>query len=101
MRDFGEVENVMKTPTNELVQIEPSEWNGIFSGIHGDDLRLLSNSLAQLSIKAARMSAYADARGGEHHRDLGHEEAVKAQNEIAERIRQVFRFQQPRADLNF
>src|SRR5205085_11037432 len=101
MNSFEKVQQLMSTPTHELLALEPLQWNETFSGMHGDDLRLLSNSLAQLSIKAARMSAYADTRGGEHHRDLGHEEAVKAQNEIAERIRQVFRFQQPRADLNF
>jgi hypothetical protein len=81
MSDFERAERLMKTPTRELVEIEPSEWNETFSGIHGDDLRLLSNSLVQLSIKAARMAAYVDARGGEHHKDMGHSEGVNAQNE--------------------
>lgn len=101
MSDFERVERLMKTRTRELVELDVSEWNKTFSGIHGDDLRLLSNSLVQLSIKAARMAAYADARGGEHHRDFGHSEAVRAQNEVANQIRGVLAFQHPKCDLDF
>lgn len=101
MDGFERVERLMKTPTHEVVGLEPSQWNATFSGIHGDDLRLLSNSLIQLSISAARMAAYIDARGGEHHHDLGHSEGVRMQNKMAEKIRAVFNFQHPKSDIDF
>jgi hypothetical protein len=85
---WEEVENsltkvgrLFQTPAEELVKIQPSEWQATFSDIHGEDLRLLSNSLINLSVLAARMSAYVDARGGEGGKDRGHVEAVKEQNQ--------------------
>lgn len=68
--------------------------------IHPEDLRLLSNSLINLSVLAARMSAYIDARGGEGGKDKGHDAAVKHQNDCAAKIREAFGFQHPRADLD-
>lgn len=62
MNEFTKVARLFKTPADELVKIKPSEWKDTFSDIHGEDLRLLSNSLAQLSVLAARLGAYLDAR---------------------------------------
>ncbi len=101
MDGFARVERLMKTPTRELTELEPSQWNESFSDIASDDLRLLSNSLIQLAVKAARMAAYIDARGGDNQKDLGHSEAVKAQNEIGEKIRTLLGFQHPKADIVF
>jgi hypothetical protein len=65
MNELTKVARLYQTPAEELVKIKPPEWNEMFSEIHGEDLRLISNSLIQLSVLAARMSAYVDARGGE------------------------------------
>lgn len=101
MNEVTKVARLFKAPAEELVKIEPSEWKDTFSDIHGEDLRLLSNSLAQLSVLAARMGAYIDARGGEGGFDKGHEEAVKHQNQCAEKIRASLGFQHPKADIDF
>jgi hypothetical protein len=101
MNDSSKVSLLFRTPAEELVKIEPADWEETFSDIHGEDLRLLSNSLVNLSVLAARMSAYIDARRGEGGKDTGHIEAVKHQNELAEKIRALFGFQHPRADLDF
>jgi hypothetical protein len=101
MNETSKVADLFRSPAEELVKIEASQWQQLFSGIHSEDLRLLSNSLIQLSVRAARMSAYLDARGGEGGRDQGHEAAVKNQNLMAEKIRLVHGFQQPKADIDF
>ena len=98
--DFTRVARLFKTPAEELVKLEPSKWQTTFSEIHGEDLRLLSNSLINLSVLAARMSAYIDARGGEGGKDRGHVEAVNEQNRRAEKVRVVFGFQHPKADID-
>ena len=98
---LGKVARLFQTPAEELLKIEPSEWQDTFSDIHGEDLRLLSNSLINLSVLAARMSAYIDARGGEGGKDKGHLEAVKEQNQRAEKVREALGFQHPRADMDF
>jgi hypothetical protein len=100
MNDSSKIAHLFSTPAEELVRITPSDWNETFSGIHGEDLRLLSNSLINLSVLAARMSAYIDARGGEGGKDGGHAEAVRHQNELAEKVRAVLGFQHPKADLD-
>jgi len=89
MDDFTKVERLMKTPTKDLVDLDVSDWNESFSGVASDDLRLVSNSLIQLAVKAARMAAYIDARGGENQRDQGHQQAVNAQNIMAAKIREI------------
>jgi hypothetical protein len=76
MSEVISVARLFRTPAEELVKIQPSKWSDTFSNIHGEDLRLLSNSLIQLSVLAARMSAYLDARGGEGGKDKGHVEAL-------------------------
>jgi len=101
MNQDTKVARLFRTPAEELVKIKPSEWKETFSDIHGEDLRLLSNSLIQLSVLAARMSAYIDARGGEGGKDKGHLEAVKNQNLRAEKIRAALEFQHPKADIDF
>ena len=101
MSETSKVAELFRTPAEELIKIEPSEWKELFSGVHREDLRLLSNSLIQLSVRATRMSAYLDARGGEGGRDQGHEAAVKNQNLMAEKIRLVHGFQHPKADIDF
>lgn len=101
MDESSKIARLFKAPAEELVKIEPSEWQDTFSEIHGGDLRLLSNSLINLSVLAARMSAYIDARGGEGGKDKGHVEAVKEQNQRAEKIRAVLGFQHPKSDLDF
>lgn len=101
MNEQSKVARLFRTPAEELVKIQASEWQETFSGINGEDLRLLSNSLINLSVLAARMSAYVDARGGEGGKDRGHLEGVKVQNELAEKVRAVFGFQHPKADLDF
>lgn len=97
----SKVAQLFRTPAEELVKIKPQEWNETFSEVHGEDLRLISNSLIQLSVLAARMSAYIDARGGEGGKDKGHLEGVKNQNLRAERIRAALEFQHPKADIDF
>jgi hypothetical protein len=99
MNDSSKIARLFRTPAEELVKIEPSDWQETFSEIHGEDLRLLSNSLINLSVLAARMSAYIDARGGEGGKDKGHEEAEKEQNQRAERVRATLGFQHPKADI--
>jgi hypothetical protein len=101
MNNSSKIARLFRTPAEELVKISPSDWDETFSEIHGEDLRLLSNSLTNLSVLAARMSAYIDARGGEGGIDRGHSEAVKHQNNLAERVRAVLGFQHPKADLSF
>jgi hypothetical protein len=101
MNDSSKVARLFRTPAEQLVKIEPADWEETFSDIHGEDLRLLSNSLIKLSVLAARMSAYIDARGGEGGRDRGHFEAIRDQNKLAEKIRAVFGFQHAKADLDF
>jgi hypothetical protein len=100
MSEASKVARLFKTPAEELVRIEPSEWRETFSDIHGEDLRLLSNSLANLSVLAARMSGYVDARGGEGGKDQGHKDAVKHQNQFAEKVRAALGFQHPKADFD-
>src|SRR5689334_13214454 len=98
--DCTRVARLFKTPAEELIKLNPSKWRATFSDIHGEDLRLLSNSLINLSVLAARMSAYIDARGGEGGKDRGHVEAVNEQNRRAEKVRVVFGFQHPKADMD-
>ena len=95
----SKVAQLFRTPATELLRIDPPKWEETFSDINPQDLRLLSNSLINLSVLAARMSAYIDARGGEGGRDQGHEAAIRSQNECAAKIREVFGFQYPKADL--
>jgi hypothetical protein len=101
MKDSSRVAQLFRASAEELVKIAPAEWDETFSDIHREDLRLLSNSLINLSVLAARMSAYIDARGGDDGRDAGHIEAVKHQNQLAEKVRTIFGFQHPRAELDF
>jgi hypothetical protein len=101
MNESSKIARLFRTPAEELVKIEPSAWQATFSDIHGEDLRLLSNSLINLSVLAARMSGYIDARGGEGGKDRGHVEAVKEQNQRAEKVRGTLGFQHPRADIDF
>lgn len=101
MNDSSKVSLLFRTPAEELIKIKPADWEETFSDIHAEDLRLLSNSLINLSVLAARMSAYIDARGGEGGKDKGHAEAVKNQNELAAKVREVFGFQHPKSDLDF
>ncbi len=98
MSEVIKVARLFQAPADELVKIKPSEWEDTFSDIHGEDLRLISNSLIRLSVLAARMGAYIDARGGEGGKDKGHAEAVKNQNLCAEKIRAALGFQHPKAD---
>lgn len=95
------VAQLFRTPAEELVKIKPQQWRETFSDVHGEDLRLISNSLIQLSVLAARMSAYIDARGGEGGKDKGHIEAVRRQNLRAEKIRAALDYQHPKADIEF
>lgn len=101
MNEVEKIEQLYKMSAVELAQIKIEEWAATFSGVHSEDLRLISNKMIQLAILAARMSAYIDARGGEGNRDLGHDKAVTIQNQFAERIRAVFGFQQPKDDIKF
>ncbi len=100
MNDSSKIARLFRTPAEELVKIAPSDWDETFSEIHGEDLRLLSNSLINLSVLAARMSAYIDARGGEGGNDKGHVVAVKEQNLFAEKVRACLGFQHPKADID-
>ena len=100
MNESSKVARLFRAPAQELVKIPPSDWEETFSEIHGEDLRLLSNSLINLSVLAARMSAYIDARGGEGGKERGHGEALDHQNNFAEKIRALFGFQHPKADLD-
>ena len=101
MDNLTKTRQLFQMPADEIVRIEPSEWFETFSEIHSEDLRLISNSLIQLSVLSARMSAYIDARGGEGGVDKGHAEAVRNQNLSAERVRGVLGFQHPKADIEF
>ena len=53
----SKIAELFKTPANELVNIDPPKWRETFSDIHPQNLRLLSNSLINLSVLAARMSS--------------------------------------------
>lgn len=101
MHEVTKVARLFRTPAEDLVRIGLPEWNDTFTDIHSEDLRLLSNSLIQLSILAARMAAYLDARGGEGGIDKGHIAAVRHQNDCADKVRSVLGFQHPRADIEF
>ncbi|MDT4967567.1 MAG: hypothetical protein QOJ64_2304 [Acidobacteriota bacterium] len=101
MTDTSKIAQLFRTAAEDLVKIKPEEWRETFSDVHGEDLRLISNSLIQLAVVAARMSAYIDARGGEGGTDKGHIEAVRNQNECAEKIRSVLGFQHPKANIEF
>src|SRR6478735_5471078 len=98
MNESSKIADLFRAPAEELVKIAPSDWEQTFSEVHSEDLRLLSNSLINLSVLAARMSAYIDARGGEGGKDRGHPEGVREQNQRAERVREVLGFQHPRAE---
>jgi hypothetical protein len=100
MNNSSKVARLFRTSAEGLVKIAPSEWDETFSEIHGEDLRLLSNSLINLSVLAARMSAYIDARGGEGGEDKGHSQGVREQNHRAEKVRDVLGFQHPKADID-
>jgi hypothetical protein len=97
----SKVAQLFKMPAEELVKIKPADWCETFSGIHGEDLRLISNSLIKLSVRAARMSSYIDGRGGEGKSDRGHEEAVRNQNLCAKNVRAVLGFQHPEENIDF
>lgn len=101
MSEDTKVARLFQTPAEELIKIQPPQWKETFSDIHGEDLRLLSNSLIQLSVLAARMSAYIEGRGGDGGKDKGHLEAVNNQNLRAEKIRVALDFQHPKADIDF
>lgn len=101
MSDFAKVERLFKAGTEDLLEIPREEWNETFSGIHGDDLILIGNRLREFAVRAVRLAAYLDARGGEGGLDLGHEKAVKAQNEQAARIREILGYQHPYDEVIF
>ena len=99
--DKDEIVRLMETPSGELAEMAPSEWNKIISNLHPDDLRLLSNSLIRLAEKAVRMAIYIDVRSGRNHKITDHAEGVRAQNEVAEKLRRLLEFQEPKADIDF
>lgn len=101
MSDLDKVERLFTAGTEDLLKIPRDEWSAVFSGIHGDDLILIGNRLRELAISAARLAAYLDARGGEGGFDLGHEAAVKAQNEQAAKVRAAFGYQYPQDTIEF
>lgn len=101
MDDSAKAERLFMMSTEELVNTPRSEWEQMFTGIHGDDLLLTANRLRELAVQAVRMAAYIDARGGEGAIDKGHEAAVKAQNDLAERVRATLDYQHPRDELIF
>lgn len=97
MKEFAKVEELFKTPAEELVKLHPSKWDETFSGIHDGDLQLFANNLIQLSVTAARMGAYVEARA----KGKNHKEAVSEQNVCAEKVRASLDFQHPKADIDF
>lgn len=101
MSDYEKAQHLYEMTTETLVTIPPLEWDEMFSGIHPDDLLLTANRLRELAIRAVRMAAYIDARGGEGGTDKGHITAVKSQNHQAEKIRALLDYQNPKDDMNF
>lgn len=101
MDDYAKTEQLFMMSTEELINTPCSEWEQLFTGIHGDDLLLTANRLRELAVRAVRMAAYVDARGGEGGVDKGHDAAVKAQNDLAERVRAILDYQHPREELIF
>ena len=101
MSEDTKVARLFQTPAEELVKIKPPEWKDTFSDIHGEDLRLLSNSLIQLSVLAGANECVCGRtrRGGG--KDKGHLEAVKNQNLCAEKVRGTLGFQHPKSDIDF
>ena len=95
MSDFDKVERLFKAGTEDLLRIPRAEWRETFTGVHGDDLILIGNRLREFAVRAVRLAAYLDARGGEGGLDLGHEKAVKAQNEQAAKVRELLGYQHP------
>lgn len=101
MNDLDKVERLFRAETEELLKIPYEEWNETFSGIHADDLVLIGNRLREFAVRAVRLAAYLDARGGEGGLDLGHESAVKAQNEQASQVRKILGYQHPYDEIKF
>jgi hypothetical protein len=99
--DKDKVARLMETPDCEMVEIAPSEWNQIFTDIHPEDMRLLSNSLIRFAEKAIRMATYLDVRSGRNQGNTDHSEGVRAQNEVAEKLRGLLGYQEPKADIEF
>lgn len=99
--DRDKTARLMETSTGELVKLEPSEWNETFMDVHPEDLRLLSNDLIRFAEKAIRMATYLDVRSGRNQGDTDHSEGVRAQNEIAEKLRGLLGFQEPKANIKF
>jgi len=98
---YEKAERLFRAKATENITIPPDQWDETFSGVHGDDLKVVANSLRELAVKAVRMAAYMDARGGEDGVDRGHEVAVKAQNDQAEKVRALLDYAHPRDDITF
>lgn len=64
-------------------------------------LFLLAIACGKLAVRAVRLAAYLDARGGEGGLDLGHASAVTAQNEQAAKVREVLGYQHPYEEIKF
>lgn len=97
MSEFEKVERLFKTSAEGLVNIPPSEWIDMFSDIHSEDLQLVANKLIELSVRAARMGTYIEARA----QGKEHQAAVSQQNAFAEKVRAALDFQHPKEDINF
>lgn len=101
MEGYEKAERLFRMSNEELLNTPRPDWSQLFAGAHDDDLRLIANRLRELAVGAIRMAAYVDARGGEGHGDQGHEAAVKAQNDLAENVRNVLGYQHPRDEITF
>ncbi len=95
------IESLFKMDKGDLLDIPLAQWNEMFSDVHDGDLKLIANRLREMAVRAVRMAAYIDTRGGEGGMDKGHKAAVKAQNEQAEKIRALLDYQNPKEILNF
>jgi hypothetical protein len=101
MSDFDKVERLFTAGPEDLLKIPRVAWNETFSGIHGDDLILIGNRLRELAVDSVRLAAYLNARGGEGGVDLGHDAAVKTQNEQAAKVREALGYQHPYEEIKF
>lgn len=80
-----------------LVAAPMNTWQHGADHIDAETLRALSDEAADLAVKAARASAYLNAR----YLGRAHIDGVDAQNRVAKALRKAFGFTYPQDDISF
>lgn len=72
----------------EILDAPMADWPALYDALTTDQRREVDDQAAVLAVKAARLSRYFGRRtsGGKH------EDAVKAQNSVAAKVRQALGF---------